>query len=191
MIKTGTQFVKYTLTVMRSNSHIYSLTSKPKSHPMKYPAMFSLAALTVCALFSCSKSSNNYATGVDNTVGMGTSRMWTGPSSGYAYGDTLIDSTNTHLVWPKSFSRSFDTAQEVGRVNGFAITMFGNLLRYRGTDSTAHTVKFDTTYAGCSKTELVYYYQRDSMTFEFHRQFEKHNLTGIWFQTHELIHTHH
>ena len=151
--------------------------------------IISIIAISATIITSCTKN-RNYSN-IDHTVGMTGARSWTGPIYGYYKGDTLLSSTDTtHTPWPKVFSRTIaDTLFAVQKLDGYRVSVWGVQLPYRATDSTAQTVRYDTTLPNSSPTILTFYYAKDSMTFEYHMLGEFNSAAGNYYQTHAFMHT--
>jgi hypothetical protein len=158
---------------------------------MRKIPIFLAVTLSVSLINACSKSYNN---GVDHTVGItNTARHWTGTAYGKADDTTISvwdDSTVVHTA--KAYTRAADTSFAVLKHDTYAVTVFGVLLRYRETDSLKQTVKFDTVFSAhnnTAKTELVYYYAKDSMTFEYHKIKELNTYSGHYIEDHWALKT--
>ncbi len=120
--------------------------------------------------FSCGKSSGGGYTNTDHTVGMIKIRAWSGYIYGYIIGDTMLPVDTTHYPWPKYFYHAVnDTSFEVGKIDGFTITMPGTTLPYRFTDPATKLERFDTTLGNAVPSFLMYYPAIDSMSYEFHQ----------------------
>jgi hypothetical protein len=153
---------------------------------MKNPALF--LAVMLALIIACNKS-NNYSI-TDYTAGMTTMRQWAGTISGYAKGDTLFAGDTTHYEWPKIFNRTLtDTSITVGKVNGYAVSMMGFTLNYRSTDETAKSTRFDTVVTGSLNAVLIYYYDKDSLTFVSSQVSGFNALASQYYQNNITLHT--
>ncbi len=146
--------------------------------------------LFVCALCACNKNSNNYSI-TDFTAGMITERLWSGQIYGYAKGDTLYQPTDTVLTeWPKVYNRTLtDTSFTIIKINGFAVNIMGTTLGYKTTDAMAKVRKYDSVVTGSLDAVLLYYYEKDSLSFVCHRTKEYNSLANQYYQEHILLHT--
>jgi hypothetical protein len=146
---------------------------------------------TICVAvlaYGCSKSSEPYSNGVNHTVGMTNSRMWSGSSSGYAYGDTLEG--ENHFEWPEMFNRTIaDSTFTIANLSGYAIQIGSCVLTYRSTDSVKQTVMFDSVITGTVYDTVIYYYAHDSITFSYHNVFGYNDTDHQYYQTNTFLHT--
>lgn len=140
-----------------------------------------LPSLAIAVIFSCNKKKNDY-TSTDNTVGMTSLRSWHGVRNGKMKKDTTVSGTATNTV--ASYSNIIDTSFAIQKENGFTIMFLGSELRYRVTDSSGGTVKYDTTYAGSAKSELTFYFRTNKIHFEYHKIGDADPLKGDWYQDH-------
>lgn len=147
-------------------------------------------ALLVGAICACNKSSNNYSI-TDLTTGMITERLWSGQIYGYAKGDTLYRPTDTvRTEWPKAYNRIItDTSFAIIKINGFAVNIMGTTLGYKSTDATAKVRRYDSVLTGSLDAVLLYYYEKDSLSFVCHRTKEYNSLANEYYQEHILLHT--
>ena len=163
---------------------------------MKNLITFLAIAFYAAIISGCGKNSD-YTPGYDHTSGMIKTWYWSGIADGNYYYDSVRYDSPSHdsirIKWPKPYSRVItDTPIPVVKINDFAVSVMGTLLRYRSTDSTTyHTVKYDTTMPNSPISPLVYYFLKDSMTYEYHQIFEYHNPTGLYYQTNFTLHSVH
>lgn len=148
-----------------------------------------LSVLACAGIISCNKQNNNYSL-ADHTAGMITDRQWSGNIYGYSKGDTLFPGDTAHYEWPKVFSRIItDSSFAVSRVNGFAVSIMGYTLNYRTTDEVAKTRRFDSVITGSLNAVLIYYYEKDSMSFENHVVSGYNSMANQYYQKNVLLHT--
>ena len=146
-------------------------------------------ALTCAVMISCNKKSNDYSL-TDYTTGMITLRQWSGNVYGYRKGDTLFPGDTTHYEWPKVFNRALtDSSFSLSRINGFAVNVLGYTLNYRSTDEVAKTRRFDSVITGSLNAVLIYYYEKDSMSFENHVVSGYNSRASQYYQTNIMLHT--
>jgi hypothetical protein len=150
---------------------------------------FLYALLAATAIYGCSKS-NNYTT-TDHTTGItGKVRSWSGATSGYVKTDTVIMPDTNTVNWATFFNRTIsDSFFAVMEVNGFQVSVFGTPFNYLTTDSVNQVIIFDTTLSGSAKSILTYYYNRDSMTCEYHQVTGYSNWAKQNYQVNYLLHT--
>lgn len=142
-------------------------------------------------LAACNPHRNDYAT-TDYTRGLIKSVTWSGTAGGYAQGDTIAHPSpdTTHVPWAKAFHHLItDTTFAIQRVNGFAVQIGSQMLRFNTVDSAHGYVKFDTTVAGSGHDVLLYFYAKDSFSYEYHIITGQNAATGIYYETDMYLHT--
>lgn len=152
------------------------------------PAIIILLLATVLSE-SCSK--NGYST-ADHTTGLvNVTRSWSGYSTGYAMGDTLIPPATAPQVGALYFNHTIsDTSFSINKINGFQISVGVTPMNYLSTDATTQIVEFDTTLAGTSAVSFLKYDPvHNSMTLEYHQVGAYNNLTGHYYETNISLHT--
>lgn len=153
--------------------------------------MRSIALLSIILLLAaCSKSSDNYTSGYNYTVGMLNSRTWSDNSNGYVPGDSVISGT-AHHNWPVHYNHDIaDTVFTLQKINDFALSINGNVVQWRTTDSTAKTVRFDSVISGTYTSILMYYYDKDSITYTYSKVSGYFDSAQQYFQVNAFLHTH-
>ena len=151
---------------------------------------FTLPALLIAGLlaYSCNKTSY---TNTDHTVGLvNTTRSWSGYSTGFIKGDTLIPPATTVQQGALYFYHTInDSSFNVLKSNGYQISVMGTYMNYHSTDSTTHIVEFDTTFSGSPKSFLKYNYSNNSITMEYHWVGTFNAVTSRYYQTDIYLHT--
>lgn len=149
-----------------------------------------LVSSIIIVFGACNKSSNSY-TVTDHTVGMVNVRLWSGTANGYTKGDTLLTSGDTtYTAWPKIYSRLIhDSSFSVQKINGFEVSVLGTPLAYRLTDSVNKTIRFDSLVTGSLTGILIYYFNKDSMTFQYDNVFGYNVPDSQYYQAHIFLHT--
>src|SRR4051812_12071558 len=159
---------------------------------MKNTLSLSFAFICAVILFAACSKNGDY-TSADHTKGMLTSINWSGIASGYYKGDTVQfpPPDTTHIPWAKAFNHTVsDSSFFIKKINGFAVGIGDQVLRYNTTDSTHGYVLFDTTVAGSGHDALYYFYGRDSFSYEYHTITGVNAATGQYYQTNMYLHTH-
>jgi hypothetical protein len=132
---------------------------------------------------ACKKK--DYVGVYDATANVTTARQWAGTHYGYAK-DSVDDST----FLATAFSRNIaDTVITIEKYNALTIKTFGLLLRHKGTDSATGTVRFDTTLPSSAPTVLIYNFNTNKITFEYHNIGAWNAASGHNYEQHFNLHT--
>ncbi|MES2702030.1 MAG: hypothetical protein V4649_05295 [Bacteroidota bacterium] len=154
---------------------------------------FTALAFYAAIIAGCGRN-NDYTPGYDHTSGMIKTFHWTGTTTGYYKSDSIIKDVHgadsAVIKWPRHYSRLIlDTTIPIVKINDFAVSFMGALLRYKSTDSSLQQVRYDTTFSGAPITSMIFYYAKDSVKYEYHKIDEYHAPTGHNYQEHWDLHT--
>ncbi len=151
--------------------------------------LISFSVILISFAESCTKSSYS---STDETTGIvNTTKLWSGYSTGYFIGDTVLAGDTTHIAWAKYYYHVInDSSFAVQKVNNLLISILGMPLAYKSTNATTHMELFDSTIAGTSLlTKLEYYSNTGNMNYEYHKVGAYNAASGHYYETNIFIHT--
>ena len=150
--------------------------------------ILSFSAVLALITDSCSKS--GYASTDETTGIVNTTKLWSGYSTGYLMGDTILTPGSASVPYARYYYHIItDSSITVQKVNDLQIKIMDMPLNYASTDATTHLVLFDSTISGSAPSKLDYYSNTGSMTYEYHWVGTYNAASGHYYQTDIYMHT--